>query len=183
MSEDIQTEVLKGDGLYIGRRFKVSPTPDDQVADISFNSGGAGYVLDQVAVKKLGGALESEKDICKGNFFRRDTCDKPIGECLALLGIFATDSREDGLLERFHHFPPEEIWNMYYFNPEAGKNTWWRIHSFFSSGASRNSISFHWVKPSDMERIRSYLTLCRTRRNTVTFPSPEEKVQSVIFAQ
>lgn len=166
MSSEIEESRAGSKGMYVGQRYKIYPVSDEEAGTATFNSGGAGYALDAVALGKLGVAVLDDKDICLGKKQIPGTCDKPIGECLGKLGIFAQDTRDKHRRDRFHHFNPTFLWFLYY-DPSshiyaARPTMWWGVHSFFSSGVSSDSVAMHAVKlPGDMVHIRKYMLFCR----------------------
>lgn len=160
-SEEILAAKALGHGLYMGQRYKIEPMPDAAAGLNVFNSGGPGYMLDQVALGKLGTALLGDEDICLSREVKAGTCDRPVGQCMKRIGIAAYDTRDHRGLDRFHHFHPAMLWTFHYTSDNI--SSWWKYSTFRSPGISTDSISFHWIKKpaATMEQIRLYMSVCR----------------------
>ena len=154
-SEEILHARERQSGLYIGRQIKVKW----EDPSVTYNTGGAGYVLDAKALAILAEALLA------------DQCDKSkessaedvyVAECLRKFGILPYDSTDKDHLERFHHFSPRLAWS-----PEALQSLWWRLHLVSMRPGreccSPESISFHWLRPEDMIAVHTYIYECMTR--------------------
>ncbi len=91
---------------YYGFRYKPY-TPDTFAHD--FNSGGAGYVISNKAVKTF-----SENYLGNGRFCRKTTGseDVDIAKCLKEINVLPGDSRDERGLERFHPLSYESMWNI-----------------------------------------------------------------------
>ncbi len=147
----------------MGRRFKIHlGIPLHNSLPMTFNSGGAGYVIDKYALLKVGQAMHNEYDICETLKHFPNTCDVPFAACLRSLGILAHDTRDNAQRERFHHFNPIQLYKFY---PDTPLQDWWCVSSFDCKfgihGVSNKSITFHWVNGKLMDSIHSYMRNCR----------------------
>jgi len=79
---------------------RVKPTSTNSIK--TYNSGGAGYVLNQHAVKLLSGAILQNR--CKK--MRASFEDINVAYCLQRLGILPYDTRDATGKQRFHFFSP-----------------------------------------------------------------------------
>ena len=70
-----------------------------------YNSGGAGYVLSNAALKLFDSLLYDNETLCPDNIYE----DVGIGACLANIGIFPGDTRNAKGQNRFNTDPPSEI--------------------------------------------------------------------------
>jgi hypothetical protein len=109
-----------GNGVYIGRRFKIDNSTN------YFNGGGPGYVLDRVALEKLGNAFWDADDPCNGKDAKL-VDDVPIGECLLQFGIAPYDARDENKRELFHHFSSESVGSLE-FGGLPVEQSWWGTH-------------------------------------------------------
>lgn len=81
---------------YLGRTLRHS-------RNLVYNTGGAGYVLNAVAVMKLVTLLDSRACFSQVSGSIEDIM---VGYCLAELGIYPIDTRDAHGRERFHWFDP-----------------------------------------------------------------------------
>lgn len=127
--------------IYFGCKFK-------PFVKQGYMSGGAGYVLSRNALKKFVEIMPDSKK-CKNSDDGSE--DVEIGKCLEAIGVKAGDSRDAKGFHRFFplfpgsHLMPENadkpswLWNYLYYPMESGPNC-----------CSNHSISFHYIKPSQM---------------------------------
>lgn len=86
--------------VYLGRRFK-------RYADQGYMSGGAGYVLSRVAVKKFVRVLLEKPGLCPDIYFGVE--DVQLGVCLEKCGVKAMDTRDAVGRQRFHPLSPWDL--------------------------------------------------------------------------
>lgn len=161
-STEIRAEAAKGKGVYLGRIFR----PPRQ---IPFNSGGAGYLLDRVALKLLGDNLDTPKcHPLQVGFWE----DVNVATCLLASGaIVPLDSRDSLKRERFHPFEPGH--HLTYNVPAGPKQDWYRDYNpelmLGYNCCSDQSISFHYVKEPSMREFYAYVYHCDIKivRNNV----------------
>ncbi len=94
------------DMTYYGFRYKPL-LPDTFSHD--FNSGGAGYVISNKAVRKF------SENYLGNNWFCRNTTgseDVDIAKCMKEINVLPGDSRDEQGLERFHPLSYESMWNI-----------------------------------------------------------------------
>lgn len=84
--------------LYLGYRMK-------PFLEHGFNSGGAGYILSNAAVKKFVENLYHDEKACPYDWAE----DRGLGRCLASIDILPEDTRDEEGLNRFNAFPAKEI--------------------------------------------------------------------------
>eukprot|EP00981_Chlorochromonas_danica_P009842 scaffold2831_cov249-Ochromonas_danica.AAC.43 len=126
-------------GLFLGRVF----SPPNQLV---FNSGGAGYVIDQKALTVLGENLDRPRCFPHQKGFWEDV---NVANCLLVGGkITPYDTRDRQGRERFHPFPPGH--HLDYRPPPHGDD-WYvkysgdRLKVGFEC-CSQESVSFHYLK-------------------------------------
>ena len=75
-----------------------------------YNSGGAGYVLDDVSLSLVAESFLHDPDYCLS---RTETSveDVYMANCLRRLGVLPLETRDDHHRERFHHFSPADSWH------------------------------------------------------------------------
>lgn len=78
-SPEVQEERKRGEGVYLGRSLRYPSI----TRPFLFNTGGSGYLLDKVALRKLVDHLE--RPICNPNMVRSEE-DVLVALCLLLLG-------------------------------------------------------------------------------------------------
>jgi len=179
--EPIQSSRSSGKGIYIGQQIyldacSIFESDKRNGGKYTFNTGGAGYVLDSVSLETVAKGLtppsynftksfdnSSEwSDPCKSTV-KTSAEDVYMANCLRKFGIMPMETRDEGNRERFHHFSPGTAWN---YNPPGGvSNDWWASHMLnFQNGSqccSPSSISFHYLQPNHMKAVDAYLYLCR----------------------
>lgn len=150
-------------GLYAGRRFRRGGPETDRYYSF-YNSGGAGYILDQISLGKLYRTLNVEKETgqsaCAGNVSRYEDlpADVSTSQCLRAAGIFPTETKDCAGKDRFHHV-------FGYDNKKAGGSVF-HTHRCLGfregrQGISQDSITFHNVKdPPTMVGLYRYLRMC-----------------------
>ena len=77
---------------------------------LTYNSGGAGYVLDTVSLSVVAESLLNEPEICHSNV-ETSVEDVYMANCLRKFGIHPFESRDASKRERFHHFSPDMSWH------------------------------------------------------------------------
>lgn len=122
---------------YYGFRYK--PLAPDSF-DHDFNSGGAGYVISNKALRTFSHKYINDETFCR-NITGSEDVD--IAKCLSQIKVLPGDSRDENGLERFHPLSYESMWNI---SPD--KRTY--HHSRFplkrkEECCSRSSISFHYT--------------------------------------
>lgn len=153
-SDEVQREAHKGKGLYLGRRFF---PPKSEV----FNSGGAGYLLDKVALRILGENLDTPKCFPHQVGFWEDV---NVANCLKRSnGIVPFDTRDALKRERFHPFTPGQ--HLTYRAPH--NSDWYLLYNpeltYGYECCSNRSISFHYVGNDLMRQIHSYVYSCTNK--------------------
>lgn len=162
VSHDIQVLKEAGGGLYIGRRFYPA---DKQV----FNSGGAGYTLDRVALKILVENIDSPKCFAHQHGFWEDV---NVANCLRVSkGILPIDTRDILDRERFHPFTPGQ--HLTYKIPVNRESDWYpKYNPWLKEGfdcCSVESISFHYVPAALMYQLNDYVYHCQDKHLTNNF--------------
>jgi hypothetical protein len=142
-------------GLFLGRRFY----PPNQ---IGFNSGGAGYILDRVALDVLAAHLDGPPCFPHQKGFWEDV---NTANCLQKVQehIFPFDTRDEFGRERFHPFQPAN--HLTYRIP---RNPDWyaKYNPDLKVGlecCSANSVSFHYAKGEFMDRLYNYIYMCPSK--------------------
>ncbi|CAF1172657.1 unnamed protein product [Didymodactylos carnosus] len=119
-----------------------------KIRDRSYPSGGAGYVLSQSTLLKLGSQIlnkPEKRKLCRDN----EAEDINLAYCLARINIFVTNTRDHNQLETFHPMTFEEHF--------LGKfSRWIETNSQFDQKqgekcCSNFTISFHGMSPRDMK--------------------------------
>ncbi|CAM9386478.1 unnamed protein product, partial [Ectocarpus fasciculatus] len=148
-SAEIQAEAAAGKGLYIGRRFF---PPKQNV----FNSGGAGAILDKVALKVLTEHIDNPP--CRPHqvgFWE----DVNVAFCLAETGkILPYDTRDEFGRERFHPFTPGQ--HLAYRIPPKTPDWYAKYNPELKVGVeccSELSVSFHYAKGDVMRKLHNYM--------------------------
>lgn len=141
-SDEITKLQMERNGLYLGRVFQ----PPNQ---LTFNSGGAGYILDKKSVKILGENIDSPKCYPHQQGFWEDV---NVANCLKKSDetIVPYDTRDSLERERFHPFSPSL--HLAYRIP-ATPDWYAKYNPNLKLGfecCSQDSISFHYVKVSSI---------------------------------
>jgi len=157
--------------LFIGRRFQ---QPGGQF----FNSGGAGYGLNRAALKLLVDHLDDGRCMPHQKVFAEDV---NVAHCLGLFGVKPHDTRDHGgagggemdLPERFHPFTPAQhlSWRPPRKKKADGSSSDWYENynkpwglGLGEACCSKDSVSFHYVKPALMPKLSALLWDCRDQR-------------------
>jgi len=155
-SEEISRSRAERSGLFIGRVFQ----PPGQTI---FNSGGAGYILDNKAVKILAENIDTSKCYPHQRGFWEDV---NVANCLkkSPAKIVPYDTRDSVGRERFHPFnpglqltyriPPNPDWYAKY-NPDL---------KLGYECCSTDSISFHYLKEQSLYELYSYVYHCKKEK-------------------
>lgn len=124
-----------------------------------FNSGAAGYLLSRSTMQKLLGSVDSGDSKCAPS-----TTDKWLQEnpgivtmqCLASLGILATDTRAARKWHRFHAYPLTRVvtgeFDQWFINKHKDMNEIAGFHDSYNvvptgeDCCSMDTISFHYVE-------------------------------------
>ncbi|CAJ1962312.1 unnamed protein product [Cylindrotheca closterium] len=136
---------------YIGRRFKFD--------EVGFNTGGAGYALSRPSLQCL---VDHRIDSRCMPWKASAQEDVLTGRCLKhACNITYTDTRDEQLRERFHHFGPQLLY-IY-----KGKIPWYRKYNKewgVLSGkdcCSPETINFHYIKnPATVRFLHHYVHNC-----------------------
>jgi glycoprotein-N-acetylgalactosamine 3-beta-galactosyltransferase len=88
--------------------FRYKPLKPDTFKH-DFNSGGAGYVISNKAVKQFTSKYASDGKFCRNTTGAEDV---DIAKCLGEIGVKPGDSRDEFGLERFHPLSYESMWNI-----------------------------------------------------------------------
>lgn len=107
----------RGEGIFLGQQFfldKTSVFDDTEREGVdrrrrrpTYNTGGAGYVLDGVSLEVLARALaeDDHRDPCNRTV-QTSAEDVYVANCLRRFGILPMETRDESGRERFHHFSP-----------------------------------------------------------------------------
>ena len=157
-SQEIRDLQAKGKGLFLGRRFF---PPKQHV----FNSGGAGYTLDRIALNLLAANIDSPHCFPHQRGFWEDV---NVANCLRESGgIVPYDTRDKLERERFHPFTPGQ--HLDYRKP-AGEGDWYpKYNPYLKEGfecCSSESISFHYVPAELLYRLHAYQHHCDAKLAT-----------------
>jgi len=142
-------------GLFLGRRFF---PPKQNV----FNSGGAGYLLDQKALRLLAGNIDSPKCFSHQVGFWEDV---NVANCLRVSSnkeLVPYDTRDSQKRERFHPFSPGQ--HLTYGVGRLDPNDWYvKYNPELKVGAeccSDRSVSFHYIGAELMRKLHAYVYHC-----------------------
>ena len=157
-SGEIRDLKSQNKGVFLGRRF----FPPQQEL---FNSGGAGYILDRVALKVLVDNIDTPKCFPHQRGFWEDV---NVANCLRVSGnIIPHDTRDNKERERFHPFTPAQ--NYQYRTPLVNPDWYPKYNPFLKEGfecCSVESISFHYVPGDLMRELYAYLYHCDKKHTT-----------------
>eukprot|EP01038_Epipyxis_sp_PR26KG_P009063 gene9063-12225_t len=156
-SDFIQEIIQHNEGLYLGRRL------NHYLLNVSFHSGGSGYILDKIALT----ALSNNFQYCYPDLVdpREDLL---VALCLYLafpISVLATDTRDELLRQRFHTFP---VGIEYLFQPSPlEKGSERDYYSMYDGNilsgddcCSSDSIAFHYLSLDYMKNLYNYLYNC-----------------------
>ncbi|XP_017129977.1 uncharacterized protein LOC108147757 [Drosophila elegans] len=135
--------------IYFGSTFQLSSS--------IYMSGGAGYVLSKMAVKKL---VEGERSHCQPG--DRGTEDWVMGQCLRKLSVKAYDSRDVYGRHRFFSLTME-----HFLIPDHDEDNFWlQRYLLHPAGTgiqccSSYAISTHYVSPYEMHFLETILYKAR----------------------
>eukprot|EP01038_Epipyxis_sp_PR26KG_P012927 gene12927-17328_t len=151
-SMEINSQRKHSKGLYMGRIFTMPKW------NISYNTGGGGYILDRIALEKLGTNIHDE--VCHP--YRYDSKeDVLMALCLHNIGIKPVITTDDLGRQRFHHFP---IGFEFSYQKNKIENDWYpKYDSEIKLGwdcCSNQSISFHMVDANTQYNIYAFLYYC-----------------------
>lgn len=156
-------EKVQREGLFLGRRYYL----DDFYH--TYNTGGAGYVMNRVALTSLYRGLTHPDDPCHTTMVTSAE-DVQVSACLRLFGhILPHETRDERYdhRERFHHLSLTTAWT---YSPKNISWDWWSLHTLeFRNGSgccSPRSISFHYIKTfGHMIEIDTYIRRCKQSQN------------------
>ena len=150
-------------GLYLGRRFY---PPKQKV----FNSGGAGYILDQKALRLLLANIDTPKCFPHQVGFWEDV---NIANCLRESSgnvLLPYDTRDTQGRERFHPFSPGQHITYGLLpdgTPHLDSNDWYvKYNPELKLGkecCSSESVSFHYIGADLMKRLHGYTYYCNKK--------------------
>lgn len=113
-----------------------------------FNSGGAGYLLSNKAVRIFSQKYANDKSYCRNN---TGTEDADLQNCLNILGIYPGDSRDKNGKERFHPLSFQNMWSL-----QTSHWTFKHSKNPIKTGkdcCSESSISFHYTSNEEMYQL------------------------------
>ncbi|KAI6184552.1 hypothetical protein M3Y97_00608700 [Aphelenchoides bicaudatus] len=111
---------------------------------------GGVYIVSNEAMSVFNTIMRNDS-ICPD--FHRAEEDQELGRCMAKVGIFPTDTRDELGRERFHHFHIDE-YNDKWLVEFIRQNAFYGFKSFPQS-ISDTSVSFHHLSPYEM-RVLDY---------------------------
>lgn len=161
-SDTIQDLVAQSEyGVYLGRRF----TPPKQK---TFNSGGAGYVLDKKALRLLRDNIDTQRCYNHQVGFWEDV---NIAHCLLVASdekLSPFDTRDEMGRERFHPFSPGQ--HLTFGVPTLPKDDWYVKYNpqGLLTGpdcCSSGSVSFHYIGAELMRKLHAYVYNCPLKKN------------------
>ena len=172
-SPEIKAAAAAKQGVYLGRTLKYpyqptsdgTTTPGDAArAGVGFNSGGAGYILDPMALRILAVNLQFPHCAMVEETPKEDV---NVGACLkrsANQVLPYNSTRDAAGRQRFHPWSPGMHYH-YRSSPNGTVETDWL--AFYDSDlryglecCSTNSISFHYIDPDLMYLMHSFLYDC-----------------------
>eukprot|EP00597_Dinobryon_sp_UTEXLB2267_P003148 CAMPEP_0170074866 /NCGR_PEP_ID=MMETSP0019_2-20121128/12111_1 /TAXON_ID=98059 /ORGANISM="Dinobryon sp., Strain UTEXLB2267" /LENGTH=284 /DNA_ID=CAMNT_0010285479 /DNA_START=836 /DNA_END=1687 /DNA_ORIENTATION=- len=168
-SPEIIEERNKGQGVYLGRKLQYPslyhPFP--------FNSGGSGYLLDQIALEKLATHLDTEA--CHPRIHQSQE-DVLVALCLQSLSLEPFDTRDSFGRLRFHILSPGFSYRYrpsYHHNnlssPSLDQDWYAVFDSLIQIGmncCSIDSIAFHLIYPDIhiMHDIHRFIYHCPSKK-------------------
>lgn len=156
-SDEIKNLKAQNNGIFIGRRFQ---PPNQHI----FNSGGAGYILDNVALNVLKNNIDSDKCYAHQHGFWEDV---NVANCLRVgANILPYDTRDSLKRERFHPFTPGQ--HLTYRIPKTNPNSDWypKYNPELKEGfdcCSSESISFHYCGADILIKLYNYYYHCNNK--------------------
>mmetsp|Transcript_24950 Transcript_24950/g.62878 ORF Transcript_24950/g.62878 Transcript_24950/m.62878 type:complete len:177 (-) Transcript_24950:140-670(-) len=154
LSPEVSAARAAGKGVYLGHRLKIPGHRE------TYTSGGAGYVLDRVAVREFVKNIDTAKCTSGAE-------DVEVGQCLLLSGISPFQTTDAAGEEIFHLFNPQTTIG-YRPSPQGGNQDWYtRYRKEFGTmkvgldAISENSTTFHYMRAGVQEQAYKYLAHCR----------------------
>jgi glycoprotein-N-acetylgalactosamine 3-beta-galactosyltransferase len=165
------------DDYFVGRRFH---GPDQSTYGF-FNTGGAGYALSRGTLRKYVQEGWSNTNCSPEAHYSGE--DILLSQCLLnVFGIELTDTRDSQLRERFHHFPPDVLYQwrppadtsrVYKWHPLGeGNNEWYFAYNrdwpplIGEMCCSPETVSFHYIKqPAMVRHLYALINSCDRKRN------------------
>nr|CDJ98313.1 Glycosyl transferase domain containing protein [Haemonchus contortus] len=126
-----------------------------------YNAGGAGYVLSRAAVKIFNEMLYHNETLCPDDIYE----DVGIGRCLASVGIFPHDTRNNRGQNRFNTHTPSDVFHATQNSPTW---TYFKAKKGYEAFAS-DFISFHHLTPDEIRLFD--ILLYRTNRPSSNQPT------------
>lgn len=158
-SGEIRAQRALGKGIYLGRTF-VNPQ-----TQVSFNSGGPGYLLDAIALETLVMNLDEPHCMPIEYISEEDTF---VGMCLnaSLNSVYPYNTSDEHNRQRFHHFAPGfYVTYKPQYDPVTGEGLDWYSRLDTNLGesmdcCSEHSVSFHAIYEDLMYSIHDYMYHC-----------------------
>ena len=158
---EARVDIQGGEGyFYLGRPLRSSK-------QLVYNTGGAGYLLNKHALRRLVPHLRPQAgnsdSVSSGMCFpheNKSVEDVFMGYCLAELGIFTADTKDTGGRERFHWQAPETEFHAedtYYMHQSSQENFGFPVKAQLECCSNR-SVTFQNLKPAiKMATFHAYL--------------------------
>ncbi|VDL74541.1 unnamed protein product [Nippostrongylus brasiliensis] len=128
---------------YIGFRLK------RRMKRHGYNAGGSGYIMSRSAMKVFSEQLFHEKTLCPYHEWE----DFAVARCLASVGIYPKDSRDEKHRQRFLPWKPEEHYNGDLIRPFLMDP----LEHWGSAIFHENLIGMHHLDPSEIRLIDGLL--------------------------
>ncbi|XGW02421.1 hypothetical protein V3C99_014450 [Haemonchus contortus] len=139
----------------------ISKDFDWYMKENGYNAGGAGYVLSRAAVKIFNEMLYHNETLCPDDIYE----DVGIGRCLASVGIFPHDTRNNRGQNRFNTHTPSDVFHATQNSPTW---TYFKAKKGYEAFAS-DFISFHHLTPDEIRLFD--ILLYRTNRPSSNQPT------------
>jgi hypothetical protein len=179
-TEEIAREIARGRGVYLGREFRYPSMP----RSVRYNTGGAGYVLDRVAVAGLAAHLD---DAACHPYHEQPLEDVYVALCLAnMLEVYPFDTRDRRGRQRFHNFPPGLLYQPLEgegagaeAGADTGRSSWYseadpaRVHGSLEC-CSEASVSYHYIGAELMYAVDDFLRRCPASRKEAFYATHGE---------